>query len=171
MHQFWVGCIGKCCHHSSELRGNTGLLRRFAREVSQYCPSIPENDVSIYRYILPRTNAFPHTYFVEVSLMLFRACAFGQKFNLCIFEVAFYYTNRSCLVIFVDHRISGSLSMVLQQYTTTQICREILGRPTRNTLQFLSRDIEKKVAASQYAHCTTQLVKNSHEKVSDCMLV
>ena len=59
MHEFWVGCIGKYCHHSSELCGNTDLLRRFAPEISQYCPTIPQNDDSIYRYILPRTNAFP----------------------------------------------------------------------------------------------------------------
>ena len=36
-------------------------VRRFAPEVSQYCPSIPQHDDSIDRYILPRTTVF-HQY-------------------------------------------------------------------------------------------------------------
>ena len=35
---------------------DTGI---FAPEISQYCPSIPQNDDSIHLYILPRTNVFP----------------------------------------------------------------------------------------------------------------
>ena len=54
--QFWGGCIGECGHHSSELGSNTFLL---ALHIGRYCPSIPQNNDSIDRYILPRTTAFP----------------------------------------------------------------------------------------------------------------
>ena len=45
-------------------------MGRFAPEVSQNCPSIPLNDDSIYRYILLRTNAFPHCYHVNFLTVL-----------------------------------------------------------------------------------------------------
>ena len=37
----------------------TAICKNKAPEISQYCPSIPQNDDSIHRYILPRTNVFP----------------------------------------------------------------------------------------------------------------
>ena len=55
---FWGGCIGKYCHHSEELTGNTGWPPERSDGGGQYCPSILRNDDSIYRYIRPRTNAF-----------------------------------------------------------------------------------------------------------------
>ena len=58
-------------HHSSELGSNTFLR---ASHVGRYCPSIPQNDDSIDRYILPRTTAFPQ---YVINILLF--CYFPGK--------------------------------------------------------------------------------------------
>ena len=52
------------------LRGNTGLLHRFAPKVSQYSTSIPQHDDSIDRYILPRTTVFHHDLPFRLSLKI-----------------------------------------------------------------------------------------------------
>ena len=93
----------------------------FAPEISQYCPSIPQNDDSIHQYILPRTNVFPQSrgsvigmYILEFKIQVFVVLYMGNgdsdghyslQFGCRGCLIAHIYL-RYCTVIFRSNKIS-----------------------------------------------------------------